>query len=66
MLAKDSCNGDSGGPFYLDGGNGTWFVGGATSRATNKAISNCGDGGVYVRLDAYRDWIVSVSGVTLG
>jgi secreted trypsin-like serine protease len=65
MLAKDSCNGDSGGPFYLDAGNDDWFVAGATSRMTNKAMHNCGDGGIYVRLDAYRDWIESVAQVTL-
>ncbi len=65
LLAKDSCTGDSGGPFYLDAGNGEWFVAGATSRATNKAAHDCGDGGIYVRLDAYRDWIAAEAKITL-
>jgi secreted trypsin-like serine protease len=64
LLGKDSCTGDSGGPFYLRPGD-TWYVAGATSRATNKAANNCGDGGIYVRLDAYRDWITAEAGVTL-
>ena len=65
MLAKDSCTGDSGGPFYLDGDNDEWFVAGATSRAVNGTPHDCGDGGVYVRLDAYRTWIESVAKVSL-
>lgn len=67
LLAKDSCTGDSGGPFYLDVdvGNGAWVIAGATSRATNSAPNDCGDGGVYVRLDRYRAWIDSIPGVTL-
>jgi secreted trypsin-like serine protease len=65
LLGKDSCTGDSGGPFYLRAADNTWYVAGATSRATNKAANNCGDGGIYVRLDAYRDWIEAETGVTL-
>ena len=67
LLSKDSCTGDSGGPFYvdLDVGNGKWVIAGATSRATNSAPNDCGDGGIYVRLDRYRTWIDSIPGVTL-
>ena len=65
LLAKDSCTGDSGGPFYLEDGAGGWVVAGATSRATNAAPNDCGDGGIYVRLDQYREWIASLPGVTL-
>jgi secreted trypsin-like serine protease len=65
LLAKDSCTGDSGGPFYLEDGAGGWAVAGATSRATNAAPNDCGDGGIYVRLDRYRSWIASLPGVTL-
>jgi secreted trypsin-like serine protease len=64
LLARDSCTGDSGGPFYVqDGAN--WLLAAATSRATDSSMSNCGDGGVYVRVDRYRAWIDSIAGVTL-
>jgi len=52
----DSCNGDSGGPAYVVVGDKT-YVAGATSRATRNSLHNCGDGGIYVRLDRYMDWI---------
>lgn len=65
LLAKDSCTGDSGGPFYLEGPGGGWLLAGATSRATNSAPNDCGDGGIYVRVERYRSWITSIPGVTL-
>jgi len=65
LLAKDSCTGDSGGPFYLQTADGDWVLAGATSRATNSALNDCGDGGIYVRLDRYRSWIASIPGVSL-
>lgn len=58
---QDSCSGDSGGPAYIVV-NGEWLLGGATSRATSESIRTCGDGGVYVRVDKYVDWIKSVPG----
>jgi secreted trypsin-like serine protease len=64
LLARDSCTGDSGGPFYLQVGD-QWLLAAATSRATDSSMSNCGDGGVYVRMDRYRAWIDSIPGVTL-
>ena len=64
LLAKDSCTGDSGGPFYLEC-NGTWTLAGATSRATNSALNDCGDGGIYVRVDQYLTWIRSIEGASL-
>ena len=64
LLARDSCTGDSGGPFYVQDGN-QWLLAAATSRATDSSMSNCGDGGVYVRADRYRTWIDSLPGVTL-
>ncbi len=53
---QDSCNGDSGGPAYVlvDGQR---RLAGATSRATDEANDNCGDGGIYVRVDSVSDWI---------
>jgi hypothetical protein len=65
LLERDSCNGDSGGPFYLQDAAGAWVLGGATSRATASAMNNCGDGGIYVRVDRYRTWIDAIPSVTL-
>jgi endonuclease G len=60
-LGRDTCNGDSGGPAYLMlGADGSRAVAGLTSRATRDATVNCGDGGIYVRPDHFRDWISSV------
>lgn len=59
FLDRDSCPGDSGGPAYVEIG-GNWFLAGATSRATLGGFRMCGDGGVYERVGAYRDWIQSV------
>lgn len=64
LLARDSCTGDSGGPFYVQAGA-QWLLAAATSRATDSSMSNCGDGGVYVRADRYRGWIDAIPGVTL-
>jgi Trypsin len=52
----DSCNGDSGGPAYVKTASGLKLAA-ATSRASANATHNCGDGGIYVRLDRYLDWI---------
>ncbi len=60
-LNKDTCKGDSGGPVYVLVG-GDWKLCGATSRATDEAPRVCGDGGIYVRVDKYFDWIKSVEG----
>jgi secreted trypsin-like serine protease len=65
LLARDTCNGDSGGPFYVTGADGGRLLAAATSRATDSAVSNCGDGGIYVRIDRYRSWIVGIPGVRL-
>lgn len=65
LLERDTCSGDSGGPFYVAGPSGAWLLAGATSRATDSAVNVCGDGGVYVRVDRYRKWIDSIPGVQL-
>jgi len=65
LLERDSCKGDSGGPFYVQDAKKKWFLAGATSRATTSAMNTCGDGGIYVRVDKYRSWIASIPGVTL-
>jgi secreted trypsin-like serine protease len=65
LLQRDTCNGDSGGPFYVTGPDGGRLLAAATSRATDSAVSNCGDGGIYVRIDRYRSWIAGIPGVRL-
>lgn len=57
----DSCNGDSGGPLYLQTQFGYVLIG-VTSRPHYEGNVNCGDGGVYTRPDAYLDWIRTTSG----
>jgi len=59
LLLRDTCRGDSGGPFYVADGHKRWFLAGVTSRGTDLATTMCGDGGLYVRVDEYRDWIDS-------
>jgi secreted trypsin-like serine protease len=65
MLAMDTCTGDSGGPLYISDGQGGWFLAGATSRSTPGNPHNCGDGGVYVRIDRYLEWVQSIAEVRL-
>lgn len=60
---KDSCGGDSGGPLYVQR-DGQWYLAGATSRATSEwrlTELPCGEGGSYVRVDKYLDWINDVA-----
>ena len=65
LLGKDTCSGDSGGPFYVTDGKSGWLLAGATSRSTKSAMATCGDGGIYVRLDRYREWISDVAKVRI-
>jgi len=65
FLARDSCRGDSGGPFYVGNQNDGWFLAGATSRSTKSSVRACGDGGVYTRVDRYREWIEEEAKVKL-
>lgn len=61
FLDRDSCNGDSGGPAYVQGQR-SWYLAGATSRATASTVRPCGDGGIYTRIDAFADWMRSIPG----
>lgn len=65
LLAMNTCSGDSGGPLYVSDGQGGWLLAGATSRATHQRIHDCGDGGIYARVDRYLDWIRSIVDVKL-
>jgi endonuclease G len=55
----DSCNGDSGGPAYIDTAAGR-RVAGLTSRATEGFTTPCGDGGIYTRVDTQRAFVEQV------
>jgi hypothetical protein len=61
-LGKDSCRGDSGGPLYVRNEEGAYCLLGATSRGARGASTVCGDGGIYVRVDRFIDWIEEVTG----
>jgi secreted trypsin-like serine protease len=60
LLLHDTCKGDSGGPLFIEDAKGRWLLAGTTSRGTDLATTMCGDGGLYVRVDAYQKWIKSV------
>lgn len=55
----DSCNGDSGGPAYVDTAQGR-RVAGLTSRATAGVMRPCGEGGIYTRVDTQSGFIGDV------
>jgi endonuclease G len=59
-LGFDSCNGDSGGPAYIDAG-GRRVLAGLTSRATETARNPCGEGGIYTRVDRNMDFVREVA-----
>lgn len=65
VVDRDSCNGDSGGPAFVESSSSTperprWLLAGSTSRAVPNAVRICGDGGIYERLDgAILDWLRS-------
>jgi Trypsin len=63
-LDRDSCRGDSGGPLYILGSEGTYHLLGVTSRGVG-GPRVCGDGGIYVRLDQFLEWIKSKTGVAI-
>jgi endonuclease G len=56
-LGIDTCNGDSGGPAYLKDPMLGPLLAGLTSRATRSGTQPCGDGGIYVRPDAFASWM---------
>lgn len=58
-LGKDTCNGDSGGPFFIRGSAGGWLLAGTTSRGIARdGYGQCGDGGIYGRVDgASLEWM---------
>lgn len=63
-LMLDSCKGDSGGPLYIEK-DGEYYLLGATSRGAWGSTTECGGGGIYIRVDLCLDWIREVTGVTI-
>lgn len=53
---KDTCDGDSGGPIYTADGT-TSRVLAITSRAIGVSSNRCGQGGIYLRIDALASWL---------
>ena len=65
-LNIDTCKGDSGGPLYIKAQDSNeYYLLGATSRGAKNAAQLCGDGGIYVRVDYYVDWIQQVTGIDI-
>jgi secreted trypsin-like serine protease len=62
-LNKDSCRGDSGGPLYIRSAEGDYSLLGATSRGIGPRT--CGDGGIYVRVDQFIEWIRQETGIEI-
>src|SRR5262249_35686975 len=61
LRQKDTCKGDSGGPAYVLH-LGKWYLAAATSRPSKKnELRDCGDGGIYVRIDKYSEWIIKTA-----
>lgn len=64
-LLRDSCRGDSGGPAYIRTPLGGLALAGVTSRGIRNTEKVCGDGGIYVRVDKFIDWIREKTGVDI-
>jgi secreted trypsin-like serine protease len=53
-----NCKGDSGGPAFVIGLDGVRRLAGIVSRSANNA-TECIDGSIHTRVDAYADWIAA-------
>jgi hypothetical protein len=62
-LDRDTCNGDSGGPLFVQALDGKLYLAGITSRPTGTPGTRpCGDGGIYVKTDdPVIDWLHSLN-----
>jgi secreted trypsin-like serine protease len=58
---SDSCFGDSGGPVYLDTGNGPVLIA-SVSRGLAGNPQPCGGAGIYVRTDKLVPWLEKTTG----
>lgn len=57
-----SCNGDSGGPAYVQLDDGSWRVFGITSRGIS---GNCADASIYGLMHSHVQWIEDTSGIDI-
>jgi endonuclease G len=68
-IRRDTCKGDSGGPLYIESDEGPYHLLGLTSRGLqdldNFPPRPCGNGGIYVRVDRYLDWIEKKTGISI-
>jgi secreted trypsin-like serine protease len=55
---KGSCNGDSGGPAFIQKGT-ELYLWGVTSRGDEE----CASEGIYTQINAYSDWIIATEAV---
>lgn len=55
---SDTCKGDSGGPLWSRGPGDVWFVAAITSRGLQG--KPCGQGGIYMLLQHWNEWITSM------
>lgn len=67
-LGIDTCYGDSGGPAYTKDENagGAIKLAGLTSRGAFSIDVDCGDGGIYTRVNPYLSWISRVTNGLIG
>lgn len=54
--ARDTCDGDSGGPVFEPTDEG-WRLVGIVSRPIRNTAARCGDGGIYTRVDRISTWL---------
>jgi hypothetical protein len=59
LARNDTCNGDSGGPVFEEVAGQSRLLA-ITSRPIPTRGSRCGNGGIYVRLDAVASWMVAI------
>ncbi|MBI1945706.1 MAG: trypsin-like serine protease [Deltaproteobacteria bacterium] len=57
----DTCNGDSGGPAYVEV-DGVMHLAGITSRGSWLGDGSCGNGGIYTLFGAFADFVAEASG----
>jgi hypothetical protein len=60
--SASSCNGDSGGPAFVQLGDGSWRVFGVTSGAASTS-PGCPQTAVYTLMHRYAEWIETTSGL---
>lgn len=60
-----NCQGDSGGPAFRDLGAGQRLIS-VVSRGTTQDTTDCSQGGIHTRVDAYLDWIESQAELPCG